>query len=232
VQDRIPQKVAGIAAILFVIALLVSIFALTPSHLPKPNDSAARWASYIGAHRSTLQAGDYVGGIGFVAALFFISALSNFFARIEGALRGPSTLILSGGVAAVTVAAVGGTLSVLLHYRTGPGSDLNVVRALVDASNLAFVIIGFPIAVWLAGAGISTLRNGGLPRWYAWLSIAFGVVNLLGASAVATHGTFGNRGAFGGVAFAGFIGLMLWSLITGVLMLRSGFGSEPAGAPA
>jgi hypothetical protein len=232
VTDRIPQRVAGIAAILFVIALVVSTFALTPSGMPKPNDSAARWASYISAHRGTLQVGNYVGGIATIAGLFYIAALSNFFARLEGALRGPSTLILVGGVTTAAVATAGGLFSAVLDYRTGLGSDLSVVRVLVDAQNLSFVFILFPLAVWIGGAGISTLRNGGLPRWVGILALADAVVSVAGGAAEATHGVFRTHGPFGGIGFIAFLAFLLWSLIAGVLLLRLGFSAQREAAPA
>jgi hypothetical protein len=231
-RDSIPQKVAGIAAIVFVVALVVSAFALTPSGMPKPNASPVKWASFVADHRSRLQVSNYVAGIGFVALLFFTSALSNFFARIEGALRGPSTLIIAGGVTTVAIAAMGGTLSAVLDYRTGPGSDLNIVRTLVDANTLAFTLVEFPVAVLLAGAGISIFRNGGLPRWLGGLALLAALVNLAGASAQATHGAFGNRGLFGGFGFAGFLALLAWLLVAGVLLLARGFGRQGAPAPA
>ena len=80
-NDSIPQRVAGIAAIVLVVTLVVSGFVLQPSGMPKPNDAAAKWASFIAEHRSRLEVSNYVGGIAIVALLFFASALSNVFAR-------------------------------------------------------------------------------------------------------------------------------------------------------
>jgi len=234
-RDAIPQRVAGIAGIVFVVALLVAGFALAPSGMPKVNESTAKWASYIADHRSRLQVSDYVSGIGFVALLFFTAALSNVFARIEGLNRGPSTLIVVGGASSVAVAATGGIIAALLAYRTGPGSDPGVVRALVDGQTLAFVIIGFPVAVLLAGGGICTFRNGGLPRWLGGLAMLGAVLSLAGAAAQATTGTFGNDDVFSAIGFASFIALLLWVLLTSVLLGLRGFrGDEaaPAGAAA
>jgi hypothetical protein len=232
-RDAVPQRVAGIAGIVFVVALLVGGFALMPSGMPKVNESAAKWASFIADHRSRLQVSGYVTGIGFVALLFFTSALSNFFARIEGPLRGPSTLIVVGGATTIAVAALGGTLAAVLAYRTGPGSDPAVVRTLVDAQTLAFTIIGFPTAVLLAGGGICTFRNGGLPRWLGGLAMLGAVLSLAGAGAQAATGTFGNDDVFSALGFASFIALLLWVLLTSVLLGLQGFrGGEAAPAAA
>ena len=54
-NDSIPQRVAGIAAIVLVVTLVVSGFVLQPSGMPKPNDAAAKWASFIAEHRSRLE---------------------------------------------------------------------------------------------------------------------------------------------------------------------------------
>jgi hypothetical protein len=231
-RDSMPQKVAGIAAIVFVVALVVSIYALTPSDMPKPNDSPAKWASSISRYRDRLEVSNYIGGVAIVALLFFSSALSNFFARIEGPLRGPSTLIIAGGVAMAATGLAGETIVAVLYYRTGRGSDLGVVRMLVDGSTLAFTLIGFPIAVLFAGAGISILRNGGLPRWLGWFGLLVALLNLARAGALATHGTFGNRGFFSGVGYVGFLALLGWSLVAGVLLLARGFSRPEAPPPA
>ena len=79
-RDAIPQRVAGIAGIIVVVALLIATFAIAPSSMPKVNASPARWAEFVADHRSRLQVSNYVVGISFVALLFFSSALSNFFA--------------------------------------------------------------------------------------------------------------------------------------------------------
>jgi Domain of unknown function (DUF4386) len=231
-RDAIPQRVVGIAGIIFVVALLVGGFAIAPSSMPKVNESAAKWATYVADHRSRLQVSNYVSGISFVALLFFASALSNFFARIEGALRGPSTLIVVGGATTVAVAAMGGVFSAVLDYRTGAGSDPGVVRALVDGQTLAFTLIGFPAAVLLAGGGISTLRNGGLPRWLGWLALVAGVLSLAGAGAQAATGTFGNEDVFSGLGFASFIALLVWVLLTSLLLGISGFRGRATGPEA
>ena len=231
-RDAIPQRVVCIAGIITVVALLVGGFALAPSSMPKVNDSAAKWATYVGEHRSRLQVSNYVSGIAIVGLLFFSSALSNFFARIEGALRGPSTLIIVGGATTVAIAAIGGIFSAVLDYRTGAGSDLGVVRALVDGQTLAFTLIGFPAAVLLAGGAISTLRNGGLPRWLGWLALLAAVLSLAGAGAQATTGTFGNEEVFSALGFASFIGLLVWVLLTSVLLGIRGFRGPATGPEA
>jgi hypothetical protein len=233
-RDAIPQRVVGIAGIVFVVALLVGGFAIAPSDMPKVNESAARWASYVADHRNRLQVSNYVNGIGFVALLFFTAALSNVFARIEGPLRGPSTLIIVGGATTIAVAALGGTISAVLAYRTGPGSDPGVVRALVDGQTLAFTVIGFPAAVLLAGGGICVFRNGGLPRWLGGLALLGALLSLAGAGAQAATGTFGNDDVFSAIGFASFIVLLLWVLLTSILLGLRGFRGEagPAMAPA
>jgi hypothetical protein len=224
--DRIPQRVAGIAGLVFVVALLVSFLALTPSGMPKVNDAPLKWASWVADHRSRLQVANYVAGIGFVGLLFFTAALSNVFARIEGPLRGPSTLIVVGGATAVAVGAFGGTMSAVLDFRTTPASDLGVVRALVDAERLAFTLISFPAAVLLAGGGISTLRSGVLPRWSGWLALVAAVLSLAGGGVQAAHGTFSEKGVFGGIGFASFILLLVWVLVGAVVLLMHGFGTR------
>jgi hypothetical protein len=231
-RDAIPQRVAGIAGIIFIVAAAIAAFAIAPSGMPKVNASPARWAEFVGDHRSRLQVSNYVFGISFVALLFFSSALSNFFARREGPLRGPSTLIVVGGASTVAVAALGGTLGAVLAYRTAPGSDLSVVRTLVDAQTLAFTVIGFPAAVLLAGGGISTLRSGGLPRWLGWLALLAAVLSLVGASAQAATGTFGNDDVFSAIGFISFLALLVWVALSSILLVNSGFRGDVTAAPA
>ena len=192
--------------------------------------------SLVGA--TTLTGATTVAGASTVAAGSTLAAGTVLAggSMVGGSYIAATTVLVASttvaGASTVAVAAMGGTLAALLDYRTGPGSDLSVVRMLVDAQTLAFTLIGFPAAVLLAGGGISTLRNGGLPRWLGWLALLAAVLSVVGAAAQAATGTFGNDDVFSAIGFISFIALLVWVLLSSVLLLNSGFRSGEAAAPA
>ena len=100
----------------------------------------------------------------------------------------------------------------------GPVTDPAVVHASWDAGWLALNLASFGFVAWITTIIISTLRDGALPRWTAWVGIPVGVINLVGPFAVqAGTGRFSPQGWYAivvGLTFA------VWLLVVVVAVAR------------
>jgi hypothetical protein len=232
-EHSLARKVAGVAGLVFVVAILFSAF--LPGSPPMADDSTAKVIKYFHDHRDSILFANYLGGIGIVAILVFVAALRNFFRVAEGDLPAPSTLILTGGIAAAAVATIGGIFTTVLAYRI-PGSgaaispltlggSLPLVQSLYDLNLYAFTFLSFPLAVLIGGASAAIMRTRALPSWLAMLGFVIVAIQLVAGAAFSTSGFFMPGG---GVGFLGFISFLLWVLITSVVLLTR----KPAAAAA
>jgi hypothetical protein len=173
------NPLAGVLAV----AGVVVAFALTTSS-PSTTDSDAKIASYFGkhAHHSKAQIGFIVAVLGLMLLLWFFSQLRTRIAALEGANPRLAALAFGGGVASAVLWLIAFALF------SGPGFaaddtskfhlDANTYRLLSDTGYALWVsaIMVGALVVWASSA--AAFRTGLFPRWFAWLGIAAGIVQL------------------------------------------------------
>jgi len=173
------SPLAGVLAV----AGIVVAFALTTSS-PSTTDPDAKIAGYFAkdAHHSRSQIGFLVAVIGVLFLLWFFSQLRARIVAAEGANPRLGALAWGGGV----VSAVLWLCAFALF--SGPGFaaddtskfrlDPNTFRLTSDIGYelwVAAIMVG-ALVVWAASA--VALRSGLFPRWFAWLGIIAGIVQL------------------------------------------------------
>jgi hypothetical protein len=202
-QSRIFQRIGGLGIVYTL--LFVAAFILFGSE-PSTGASAASLIKYYHSHRASVTAGVFAIGAAAVVLSFFLSSLRRTLSRTnEG--RHIASIVTIGGAVYISGLVLMGALNIALidsaHYgmRT-TAQTLNVF------GNDAWLPVVVGISILTLGTGVAALRSRALPRWLAWASVALGIVAI--------------SGPLGAIAF---LLTPLWTLATGIVLLRSP-GSE------
>jgi hypothetical protein len=227
-DDRRSQQLGAATGIVFVVLLVVSIFALPAP--PKIDVPAGNVATYFQNHQDGVRASTFIGMIAAFFFLWFLGSLRSFLRVAEGQTGRLSSVLFAGGVATAALAAVGSTAMTMGALR--PETNPQILQALYDLNVYVLVVGSFTLAAYAAAGGMVVLRSRALPVWLGWGGLLVGLLQLL--SAIGIFGSTSN--AFnphdGVVAFAAFIGFVLWTLAASVLLVRRAGLQTPAVAPA
>jgi len=176
------ERWSPLAGVVAVVGMVIGFGLITSS--PSTNDSDDKIAAYYASHSHQVKTlvSFFVFLAGLLILLVFFSALRARLVQAEGGLGRLGALAYGAGVASV-VLWVG---SIALF--DGPGLtandtskfqlDPNTFRLVNDTAYefwVAAVIVG-AVAVWATSA--VALRTGLLPRWFGWLGILVGVIQL------------------------------------------------------
>jgi len=150
-----------------------------------------------------------------VLALPFLAYLYSLLRHAEGDGGWLATVALVAGVSGIVVKLGSHAPALALHHHhIAKGTQL--YKALDDMGGGATVMSLYPLAICCAAVAAVVVRTGVLPRW-------------LGAFAVVTAAALAVNGAF---LFAGFVPalllFLLWTLVTGAILLRRGWSPQPA----
>jgi len=150
-----------------------------------------------------------------VLALPFLAYLHSLLRRAEGDGGWLATVALVAGVSGIVLKLGSHAPALALHHHhIAKGTQL--YKALDDMGGGATVMSLYPLAICCAAVAAVVVRTGVLPRW-------------LGAFAVVTAAALAVNGAF---LFAGFVPalllFLLWTLVTGAILLRRGWSPQPA----
>ena len=176
------ERWSPLAGVVAVVGMVIGFGLITSS--PSTNDSDDKITAYYASHSHQVKTlvSFFVFLAGLLILLVFFSALRARLVQAEGGLGRLGALAYGAGVASV-VLWVG---SIALF--DGPGLtandtskfqlDPNTFRLVNDTAYefwVAAVIVG-AVAVWATSAVV--LRTGLLPRWFGWLGILVGVIQL------------------------------------------------------
>jgi hypothetical protein len=209
------ERVGAVSGILFFAAVVASFF--TPE-TPAADDPTAEIARSIADDRTAHLVSVYLQGIASLLFLVFVGALWSRLRRAE-ADRGPSILVALGGVGSALIILVSSGVFLALIEAADESREPAAVRALFEIDEIVFIVIGWTSAAFYAGAALSSLATGSLPRWLGWTAAALAVVFV-----VAFLGVFSNDddgGVLGAIFFIGLLVNFLWILATSILMLRA-----------
>ena len=214
-MERRWEKLAAATGIGFVALILVSSF-IVPEVL-KIDDPMSKIVRHFQNHRTALLWSSYLGGLATVLLLWFAGAMSGYLRR-HGAGRLATTSV-AGAVAAAGVALAGGLAGLELAFRSA-GMGSGIVRVLFDMNQQTFVVIWFPLAVFVAATSIAGMRTGSLPGWLTRSGALFAVAALVGGTTWARSGAWAPGGVFDYIVFLVFAAWMLALSVT--LWMRVG----------
>ena len=213
-MQRQWDRFGGLAGIAFVVLSVGGIIA--GGSVPKPDSSTARIVAYAVEHRSRILTSCLLFGLAGMALLVFIAVLA-YLLRVSDERSPASVIAVIGGVVTAMTATVATLATATLAYRVGALGGATT-RMLFDLQNLANTAIGFGAVVFLLGVAMGASRLASLP---SWLVPATWVVML--AELVSVFQIFPRSGAFapgGGLTYAFFGLIMLWTLVTSVALVR------------
>jgi hypothetical protein len=211
------QRLAASCGALFVLGIIIGDDTInTAGEAPSPfedkQDSIAEVNTYLqdavdaGA---SYWVGRSIGALATIALLVFAVYVSRSIRqREEGSLL--SGLTLGAGAIAVGLGLFSAAAQFAVVARADEGIDPEIARAMLDFSGIAFVMMGLPLAVFMAATATAGLRLSLIPRWLAISGAVLAVAVTIGLAAMPA-------------GQAGFVAIVLgalWLVATSVALAR------------
>lgn len=202
----------GAACGLVFFAFIPVLFALAGDR-PALGSSAQELLRYTTEERTSIHVYLILWSVAFIPLLWFLCTVLTALQRADD---DPSPLY-SVGLVGLGLGLVGvfarTTLEAVAAFRPAEyGAD--TTRLLWDMSYIFQPVFGVGFAVFLTAAALLVFRTRLFPRWFAWLTLVPAATNLVYVGQIAK-----NDGYF--LEEPGFPGLVLWTLVASVLLLRS-----------
>ena len=208
------NRVAAIGGLVAVVLLILNASLL--GNQPTLDDPIEDVVAYINddadLHRTAMLLGVLV--LPFYA-VFFAGIVSRV--RDSDREHGEAWAIaaLVGAVLMLATAAIGDSMAVVLFLRAGDGLDDSTVRAVYDALLVSYSSIGIAVAALTGSVAVPAIRYRFWPSWYGWLSALVAAIGFVSVAGVAWTSVTGLV-----LGFAPFIGVLIWTLVTSLLMYR------------
>jgi hypothetical protein len=214
VQESSLRKAAGIAGIVFVVLLVVSVVLTIGA--PTPDKSTAKIVKWAADNRQAIFTSAALEGLMLIAFLWFLGYLYHELSRLGGARAALASVLMVTGVATVTIATITGLPLVALAVtasRPGVSPTDGVVHLLADLENMGGVA-SFGVALFLLVLGLLLADRALSPRWAMWVAYVGAALSVIGAVANFYVSKAGKPDAGG---LLGLIGLVLFAITVLVL---------------
>jgi hypothetical protein len=208
---------AGWSGIAFIVVVFISAFA--PGVPPDLSATPAAIGAFFDAHRTLLI---LAGWLGFPAGAFFLwfaVGLYGFLRSARDSSDALPTFALAAGIAATAIAFASSAIQVALAVH--PSADLGpqVVRIFYDFSLVTGTLLWAPIGLFMFAVAYSGLRHGSMPPLLGWFGYITAI--LCGVASLTVLWTTGPLALGGlGALVLGVAPLTLWTIATGVVMIR------------
>ena len=205
----------------------MAITAFLPGNPPKTSDSSSKIANFIIDKGKELRWSAFIGGLAVLGLFWWLGSVYRFLRRAEGGSPRLAVVAVAGAVFASTLATIAGIMLGALPIAGVNNLGANGSRIFyIISTNLGIGTV-FGVAVFLGAFSAVIIRSRVLPVWLGWAGVIIAVVAVVGGGAVAS-----TRDATFYGAFAGFLGFLLWTLVTSILMLRGTDATTPTSVGA
>ncbi len=172
------HKLGAIGAILVPLAVLISFFTSSDS-----GETATELIAYAKDNESELW---LLQIIGLATPLLIGLFVTSLWVRLRAASEEYRVLAVIGGTLFIAFVSIGLTLwaAPLLSAGELTNAGAEAYLAYDDAGWILLGLGGISIAAMIIGVSLAALQLGLLPKWAAWVSVAFGVVSLATIAAV------------------------------------------------
>jgi hypothetical protein len=202
-----------LGALTGVAAIIVGAIAVLIGGEP---EEASKGAEKVVAHyaenKDEIQISAIMGVVAAALLVFYFGYLRKVLRRAEGENGTLSVVALIGAAIIATGISIDATLSFAIAEAVDDKIDSTAILAMQAIWDNDFMPIALGAIIVLFAAGISIVRHGALPKWLGWVAIALGIV------------------AMTPIGFIGFLGLLVWILITSVLLAVRGAKASTPGA--
>jgi hypothetical protein len=171
---------AGAAYVVLFVVGVILVYGNSPSSGSAPAKIIAFYSD--GSHRTRMNIGWLVAGLGVFCFIWFLSALRRVVANLEDGDGFLSGLVTIGGTvyASLTLAGLAVETGIrtmsddTYHHTVYPG----LIHAADDAGWVLHASGGAGLAAMIVAASLAALRASAVPRWAGWLGIVVGVLSL------------------------------------------------------
>lgn len=171
---------AGVAYVVLFVVGVILIFGSSPDSGSAPAKIVAWYSD--GSHRTTINIGWLLAGLGVFCFIWFLSALRRAVNELEAGDGFLSGLVTIGGSVYATLTLAGLAVDTGIrtmsddtyHHTVYPG----LIHAADDASWVLHASGGAGLAAMIVAASLAALRAAAVPRWAGWLGIVVGVLSL------------------------------------------------------
>lgn len=196
------ERYAPLTGVAAVLLWIVGTFLLEKDDRPEGKDTA-EFVAWVNQNDTAIIVGAIVFGFGVLFFLWMLGSLRASLFAAEGGSGRLATIAFAGGVAT----AISMMFTVLPHAQPAFDKDDTVdtsIDALVHVGDAFFGGVELFAIPLLVATALVTLRFGGLPRWFAWVSLVLALI-----LAIPPIGWLGV-----------IVGLPLWVLLLSVLLYR------------
>jgi hypothetical protein len=207
------RRIAGIAGVTAIGVGLITmpLMGSAPGLGASPEEIAAYFTSSVGPHRLNV----VIGALLAIPLVLFFAGVHRALASAPGRSgAGWATVFLYGAIMMSATAGLREVLYALAVRSAAREPNPDVLAAVSDGSNIAAATLGAWLAVTVGAVAIAALRSARTPRWYVGLC---GVVAVVAVVSVLDTVLTTTGGALAAAAFLGFI---IWTLTSAVVMLR------------
>lgn len=171
---------AGAAYVALFVVGIILIYNGTPDSSSAPAKIIAYYSD--GSHRTRMNIGWLVAGLGLFCFIWFLSALRERVRQLEAGDGFLSGLVTIGGAVYATLSLAAIAIEVGIrtmsddtyHHTVYPG----VIHAADDAAWVLHASGGAGLASVIVAASLAALRAAAVPKWLGWLGIVVGVLSL------------------------------------------------------
>jgi hypothetical protein len=201
---------AGIAAIVFVVLILVTVFA--SGQPPAADDAVDKLRTYLVDHRSALLVSNLLGLLSLPFVLWFGVVLREVL-RGDRTANALSTASLAGLVITAPMAMAGGALTSSAIYVDGVADKLgdDSVRIVFEGQSLLFAATSAGLVLFALTAGLAIRRTRALPSYTMWLAFLAALGNLVAMFSTLAPGA-------SALGLPGVITFALFVLVAGITM--------------
>jgi hypothetical protein len=196
------ERNAPLTGVVAVVLWIIGTYLLEKDDRPEGKDTAA-FVTWVSENDTAIIVGAIIFGFGVLFFLWMLGSLRASLFAAEGGTGRLATIAFAGGVAT----AISMLFTVLPHAQAAFDQDDvsdTSIDALVHMGDAFFGGVELFAIPLLVATALVTLRYGGLPRWFAWVSLVLALI-----LAIPPIGWLGV-----------IVGLPLWVLLLSVLLYR------------
>lgn len=207
------KKVAGWAGIITVVLFVLNL--ILSGNPPAPEDGVGAMSDYLADNEGLHNLGFLFAVIVVIPiTVFFAGFLIPFFRSDREHNEAFGVIIFAGFLVFGVGAGIGQAATGAMLLRGGGGLSDSTLQALWDLQAMGYGSALIAVTVFAGGVAVAVSRRGVMAAWVGRLSALVSLMGLLGLFTLLSDSNLGLLG------YAGFLGVIVWTLAVSVNMVR------------